>query len=89
MAEFPDLATVEQLLEGMASRSTPLVLQLPRQAGKREARYAHLLAGEVDFSSLEVAPEPAPARERGLAERVAMLEAQMAELLARFENGTA
>ncbi len=86
MAELSDLTLVESLLEGLAGRSTPLVVQLPRQAGKREARYAHLLAGEVDLSTLEVAPEPASSRERGLADRVAVLEAQMAEVLARLEG---
>lgn len=86
MAELPDLGEVERLLEGLASRSTPLVLQLPRQPGKREARYAHLLAGEVDLSQLESAPEPSTPREKGLAERVAALEAQMAEVLSRLEG---
>jgi uncharacterized protein YceH (UPF0502 family) len=86
MAELPDLAEVEKLLEGLAARSTPLVVQLPRQPGKREARYAHLLAGEDGLASQESAPEPAGAREQGLAERVAVLEAQMAEVLARLEG---
>lgn len=86
MAELPDLGEVERLLEGLASRSTPLVVQLSRQPGKREARYAHLLGGEVDVSALESAPAPSSSRERGLAERVAVLEAQMAEVLAKLEG---
>jgi uncharacterized protein YceH (UPF0502 family) len=93
MADLGDLETVERLLEGLANRSTPLVVQLPRQPGKREARYAHLLAGEVDMaqesaseSPLALGAAPASARERGLAERVAVLEAQMAEVLAKLEG---
>jgi uncharacterized protein YceH (UPF0502 family) len=85
MAELPELAVVERLLEEMAGRSTPLVVQLPLQAGKREARYAHLLAGEIDLTTLESAPDPTP-REKGLSERVALLEAQMAEVLAKLEG---
>lgn len=86
MAELPDLAEVERLLDGLANRSTPLVVQLPRQPGKREARYAQLLGGEIDMAALENAPEPSTPRERGLAERVAVLEAQMAEVLAKLEG---
>lgn len=86
MAELPDLETVERLLENLSQRSQPLVVQLPRQPGKREARYAHLLSGDVDLSQLESAPEPTTSRERGLAERVALLEAQMAQVLAKLEE---
>jgi uncharacterized protein YceH (UPF0502 family) len=86
MVDFPELARVEKVLEDLASRSTPLVVQLPRQPGKREARYAHLLCGEVDTSIPESAPESSSPRERGLAERVAVLEAQMSEVLARLEG---
>ena len=86
MADLPDLGELERLLEGLASRGTPLVVQLPRQPGKREARYAHLLAGEVDISQLESAPEPNSPRERSLADRVAVLESQMAEVMARLEG---
>lgn len=86
MAELPDLETVERLLENLSQRSQPLVAQLPRQPGKREARYAHLLSGDVGLSQLESAPEPTTSRERGLAERVALLEAQMAQVLAKLEE---
>lgn len=89
MADFPDLGVVERLLEELAERSTPLVVQLPRQPGKREARYAHLLQGEVDLSqesAVEQAAASPSTRERGLADRVATLEAQMAEVLAKLEG---
>ena len=86
MAEFSDLEALERVLQRLADRHQPLLVQLPRQAGKREARYAHLLAGEVDASALEAAPEPVSARERGLADRVATLEAQMADVLKRLED---
>jgi len=41
------LFEVEQLLENLISREDAhLLLRLPRQRGRKEARYAHLLAGE-------------------------------------------
>src|ERR1043165_7495991 len=43
--EFADLREVETTLEGLAQRDEPLVVKLPRQAGRKEARYAHLLSG--------------------------------------------
>lgn len=46
METFEDLAEVEAVLDNLAVRE--LVLKLPRQAGQKEARYAHLLSGEVD-----------------------------------------
>jgi uncharacterized protein YceH (UPF0502 family) len=43
--EFADLREVETTLEGLAQRDEPLILKLPRLAGRKEARYAHLLSG--------------------------------------------
>src|SRR5687767_8694784 len=47
MYDFADLDQVVGVLDGLASRETPLVTQLPRQPGQKEERYAHLLAGEA------------------------------------------
>ncbi|MBM5573280.1 YceH family protein [Deefgea sp. CFH1-16] len=44
---FADISAVEGFLEELASRpSAALVLQMPKQAGARECRWCHLLAGE-------------------------------------------
>ena len=56
MFPFDDIAAVQSTLERLASRAAdadptgstgPLVVQLPRQPGSRESRYAHLLSGSV------------------------------------------
>src|SRR4051812_10537296 len=48
LAEFADAAQVETTLEGLIARQPePFVVRLPRRAGQREVRYAHLLSGEV------------------------------------------
>src|ERR671912_1254989 len=44
--EFADLREAEETLDGLARRDDPLVAKLPRQAGRKEARYAQLLSGQ-------------------------------------------
>ena len=44
---FADISSVEGFLEELASKTPPRVLHLPRAPGEREARWAHLLCGEV------------------------------------------
>lgn len=45
--EFPGLNEVNETLDALAKRDEPLVVRLERQAGQKEARFAHLLSGEV------------------------------------------
>ena len=44
---FADLSSVEGFLDEMVERVPPFVVKLARTAGAREARWAHLLCGEV------------------------------------------
>ncbi len=44
---FADIGMVEACLAELAERFPPRVLKLPRAAGEREVRWAHLLSGEV------------------------------------------
>lgn len=44
---FADVSSVEGFLEELANREPPLARKLPRAAGAREARWAHLLSGEA------------------------------------------
>jgi uncharacterized protein len=45
--DFRDLNDVNETLEALAKRDEPLITKLERQPGQKEARYAHLLSGEV------------------------------------------
>ena len=83
--EFASLSEVEATLEGLARRDEPLVSKLPRQAGRKEARYAHLLSGlpEVEETGEEHATHAStrantPRATEG--ERVARLEAEVESL---------
>ena len=87
MVDFPDLSEVEEILDKLASREEPIVVKLPKQPGKREARYAHTLCGYVEPSHHDSAEEEAASPSRSdLEARVAELEDQVASLSARLET---
>jgi uncharacterized protein len=48
MHPFEDLSVVQSTLKHLMEREPPLVKVLPRQAGNKEARYAHLLSGDIE-----------------------------------------
>ena len=87
---FADISSVEAFLDEMQSRTEekggPLVVQLPRAPGAREARWAHLLCGEVDVTSVAASPVGVPASTGDLADRVAALESEVAQLRAAFAD---
>ena len=88
MATFADLAAVEQILEVLMELDPPLVTRLQRQPGRKEPRYAHLLAGEPQLAAEESAPPPEAARLRVMAEdeRVARLEGEVAALRSEVDE---
>ena len=47
MVRLENLETVETVLEELITRDPPLVAKLPRQAGRKESRYMHLLSGDT------------------------------------------
>lgn len=60
---FAGVEEVDATLSRMAEQPTPLVVKLPRQPGKRESRYAHLLCGEpVLPETTGTQPQPEAAR---------------------------
>lgn len=80
---FDSLPEVEEALNALAVRQPqPLAAKLPRAPGTKESRYAHLLAGPVEFAPAEkpLPLEPATAAVRAENERLAALEADCADL---------
>jgi uncharacterized protein len=45
--KFADISSVEGFLEELAAKAVPMTIKLSRAPGEREARWAHLLCGEV------------------------------------------
>ena len=87
MHEFAGLAETAATLDGLAARAPePLVARLPRQAGFKEQRYAHLLAGDAPAPAPGPEPGPAisgaPAATRPEDERLDRLETEGAALRA-------
>jgi uncharacterized protein len=87
--KFADISAVEGFLRELAQRPAgALVVELPRQPGSRENRWAHLLCGAPAAEQLDT---PAAAGSRSnedgdvadLRSRVEALEASVAELRAR------
>jgi uncharacterized protein len=95
MAELPDPSVIDALLEELARRPEgPIVQQLPREAGRRDSRWAQLFeelpavtaAPESPPPHAEAAPRSAAAPAGDLAARVAQLEGEVAELRAQLES---
>ena len=85
---FGSLGEVEATLERLAGREPPLAVQLPREPGRREARWQHLL----DAVSRPASAEPsAAASEPGATavpgeDALAELRAELAQLRSRLER---
>lgn len=78
LAEFADVREVEAALQQMAERGQ--AVQLPREAGKRESRYAHLFSGEVSVVSQADLVTDDKARIRELEHEVMILRAEVERL---------
>ena len=93
---FDDIGAVGSALARMAvpaeQRPEPMVVQLSRQPGMKEQRYAHLLGNPADLAAATAAasgtPTAAAPAHAGLAERVTQLESEVAELRSAIERLT-
>ena len=86
---FTDLVEVETAIEALTKRDDQnLVIKLPRQAGMKESRYAHLLSGpisEEEMADMRRSDSPA-SKGRGDGDRIARLEEETAALCRRFDE---
>jgi uncharacterized protein YceH (UPF0502 family) len=81
--DFVSLEQVESLLSTLTSGDSPLVALLPRQAGQKEVRYAHLLSGNVKITDTD--PEAEPEAEPD-PDRIGRLEKEVEDLKKQFEE---
>ena len=83
--DFAGLDEVEQTLNALIARDPdPMVVRLPRQAGQKEVRFAHLLAGEPKIELVTSTDRPQPAETLG--QRVERLETEVEDLRRQFEQ---
>jgi uncharacterized protein YceH (UPF0502 family) len=80
MHAFEDLSMVQSTLKRLMEREPPVVKVLPRQAGNKEARYVHLLSGDVEIGEAPLGKEAAPSRIPGENERIGQLQAEISGL---------
>jgi hypothetical protein len=77
---FDEIADVLAGLQKLMEREPPLVAVLPRLPGTKESRYEHLLSGPVESIALSIAEPAAAPDDSARDERIAQLEAKVAEL---------
>lgn len=82
--DFRGLGDVNETLESLMKRDEPLIVKLPQQLGQREARYAHLLSGEVVSYSPPEKSYSAAAASPAANERIENLERELENLRSEF-----
>ncbi len=86
--EVTGLEEIEQTLQSLSTKDPePLVTKLPRQTGQKEARFAHLLAGEVKVEDLDGEHPVSKQTRRSIeSEKVVSLEHRVETLAAEVEG---
>ena len=80
--DFADVAEVESVLAGLATRGDgPHVAELPREPGRRENRWVHCFCGGPEIAPPETPSRASTAAPAAMADdRVALLEARVLRL---------
>ncbi|MCP9495044.1 MAG: YceH family protein [Pyrinomonadaceae bacterium MAG19_C2-C3] len=92
LCEFSGAGVVEETLNTLMNKEpNALVMKLPRQAGQKDARYAHLLSGEVIIktvveNSFPEVPKIAGTLAPTQVERIAKLEGEVEVLGAELKT---
>jgi uncharacterized protein len=86
LCEFADADQVEATLKNLMAREDgPFIARLPRAAGARESRYAHLFSGSIDSVEEPAGVEESAAATSTLSQRVGQLEETVQQLRTEIE----
>ncbi len=85
MSPFESLEEVEKKLQALMDYDPPLVIKLPREAGRKECRHMHLFSGIPAHDLSEVSPEQA-APQLTVQERLSRLEEETLGLRSELEE---
>lgn len=87
MYDFESLEATAVAIESLIEREEPLLVQLPRQPGQKEVRFAHLLCGDPDFlaSDGDLADAPTRLKEPGANRSGSGKSDELAELRGRID----
>jgi len=86
MHSFADLGEIQQTLDGLMRRDEPVVVKLPVLSGQKEARFGHLLSGDIDVEAFAAAHPTRAAQVESSNERFAKLETEVSELRTEIES---
>lgn len=84
---FSSSASVHELLMDMKSAEKPMVMELGKQPGQKETRFAHLF-GAIPEQEQGMSADVATSQHETLTSRVEQLEAQVVALTAQLEKIT-
>ncbi len=82
--EFSGIGEVQETLDSLARRDDALVSRLERQPGQKEARYAHLLCGEVQQQAAPIIRESSGVPSGAKNDRIESLETEVEKLRTEF-----
>ena len=87
MSTLENLGEVQNTLQGLIEHDPPLGIRLPREAGRKERRYAHLLSGHTDMvtATHDSSVQPSVPRSQ-VDERIIRLEEDVAKLRRELEE---
>ncbi len=96
LCDFADAEQVEATLKNLMAREDgPFIARLPRAAGARESRYAHLFSGIIESveetaaeESVAVGAPGGPAGTASLSQRVGDLEESLRQMRAQIDSLT-
>jgi len=86
MSQFENLQAVEETLKGLTDHDPALVIQLPRETGRKERRFMHLLSGSRSTAAMDddqPAAQSAPVIRDN--ERLSMMEEEIEKLKAEVK----
>ncbi|MBK7128218.1 MAG: YceH family protein [Crocinitomicaceae bacterium] len=85
--EFQSLQTVIETLNALAVYEMPLVKELPKRPGQKEARYCHLFSATPQSNDEDfLSEEPARKSVSSLENRIIALEQEVAQLKEKMEK---
>jgi len=88
ICKFDNLEEVEEVLKTLIddAEEGPFIQKLPREAGRRERRYAHLLSGEIEVDKLQTSRDTAVIEVQAENKRIEALEQEISLLKEELNN---
>lgn len=84
--DFSGLGEMQETLDSLSRRDEPLTAKLERQPGQKEARFAHLLCGEIDVEAFAAAVTAHRSHGGADPERIEKLEEEVSSLRTEVES---